>query len=43
MFFEQSDVILTPITALPTPAGWYDQVSDAQRHPDVYDWWEFLL
>ena len=30
-FFERWDIILTPITALPTPKVWHHRISDDQR------------
>ena len=37
-FFEQWDVILTPITALPTPRLGTTEYLTISRNPDVHDW-----
>lgn len=41
-FFEQWDVILTPITALPTPRVGTTQYLTISDNPDVWDWFENL-
>ena len=45
-FFEQWDVILTPITALPTPRIGTTEYLTTSDNPDVLDWfghlWEFF-
>ncbi len=41
-FFEQWDVILTPITALPTPKLGTTEYLTISDNPSVYDWFENL-
>ena len=41
-FFEQWDIILTPITALPTPLLGTTEYLTISDNPSVYDWFENL-
>jgi Asp-tRNA(Asn)/Glu-tRNA(Gln) amidotransferase A subunit family amidase len=41
-FFEQWDIILTPITALPTPKVGTKEYLTISDNPDVLDWFENL-
>jgi len=41
-FFEQWDIILTPITALPTPKVGTTEYLTTSTNPSVYDWFENL-
>lgn len=41
-FFEQWDIMLTPITALPTPLVGTREYLTISDNPDVYDWFENL-
>ncbi|MEK9775426.1 MAG: amidase family protein [Quisquiliibacterium sp.] len=42
LFFEQWDLILTPITALPTPPLGATEYLTSSDNPSVYDWFENL-